>query len=64
MATHTFGFGASHSAELLQAIGEAQHGTYYSVSSPADIPAAYGDALGGLLAVVAKGIKVRRAHTG
>jgi len=59
LVVHTFGFGHGHSAELLEAIAEAQSGTYYYIATPDDIPQGFGDALGGLLSVVAKNIKLR-----
>lgn len=43
----------------LQAIAEAQSGTYYYVASATDIPTAFGDALGGMLSVVAKSVKLK-----
>ncbi|KAG2426082.1 hypothetical protein HXX76_013270 [Chlamydomonas incerta] len=55
---HTFGFGADHSVELLQGVAEAQAGVYYYISCEADIPSGFGDALGGLLAVVAKDVRL------
>ncbi|GIL83797.1 hypothetical protein Vretimale_10473 [Volvox reticuliferus] len=65
VTVHTFGFGAGHSVELLQAVAEAQGGMYYYVKSTDDIASAFGDALGGLLAVVAKAVRVEvRTHPG
>ncbi|GIL57086.1 hypothetical protein Vafri_12370 [Volvox africanus] len=58
VTVHTFGFGRGHSVELLQAVAEAQGGVYYYINSADDIASAFGDALGGLLAVVAKSIQV------
>ncbi|GLI64285.1 hypothetical protein VaNZ11_007506 [Volvox africanus] len=58
VTVHTFGFGGGHSVELLQAVAEAQSGVYYYINSADDIASAFGDALGGLLAVVAKSVRV------
>eukprot|EP00198_Chlamydomonas_reinhardtii_P001623 XP_001690959.1 predicted protein [Chlamydomonas reinhardtii] len=58
VTVHTFGFGAGHSVELLQAVADAQSGVYYYISCVDDIPSGFGDALGGLLAVVAKDVRV------
>lgn len=58
VTVHTFGFGQGHSAALLQSLAEAQSGVYYFVGKSQDVPTAYGDALGGLLSVVAKNVRV------
>ncbi|KAG2451414.1 hypothetical protein HYH02_004013 [Chlamydomonas schloesseri] len=58
VTVHTFGFGAGHSVQLLQAVADAQSGVYYYISCVDDIPNGFGDALGGLLAVVAKDVRV------
>ncbi|PNH06506.1 hypothetical protein TSOC_007145 [Tetrabaena socialis] len=58
MTVHTFGFGAGHSVELLQAVAEAQSGIYYFIKTSEDIATGFGDALGGLLSVVAKNVRV------
>lgn len=55
---HTFGIGSGHCAELLQAIAEARTGSYYYIRDTNDVAPAYGDALGGLLSVVAKNVRV------
>ncbi|EFJ50865.1 hypothetical protein VOLCADRAFT_103646 [Volvox carteri f. nagariensis] len=58
VTVHTFGFGNGHSVELLQQVAEAQSGVYYYISCEEDIACGFGDALGGLLAVVAKDVRV------
>ncbi|KAF6256340.1 hypothetical protein COO60DRAFT_1658259 [Scenedesmus sp. NREL 46B-D3] len=58
VSIHTFGFGADHDARLLQAIAEAGHGIYYFIQDDSQIPEAFGDALGGLLSVVACGVRI------
>ncbi|KXZ48129.1 hypothetical protein GPECTOR_30g225 [Gonium pectorale] len=58
VTVHTFGFGAGHSVELLQALADAQSGVYYYIAGSEDIAGGFGDALGGLLAVVAKDIRL------
>ncbi|WIA15376.1 hypothetical protein OEZ85_002038 [Tetradesmus obliquus] len=58
VSVHTFGFGADHDARLLQAIAEAGHGIYYFIQDDSQIPEAFGDALGGLLSVVASSVRV------
>jgi len=55
---HTFGIGDGHCASLLQAIAEAMSGSYYYIKKSDDVAPAYGDALGGLLSVVAKNVRV------
>ncbi|KXZ48127.1 hypothetical protein GPECTOR_30g223 [Gonium pectorale] len=55
---HKFGFGEDHSVELLQAVADAQSGVYYYIAGSEDIAGGFGDALGGLLAVVAKDIRL------
>ncbi|WIA35579.1 hypothetical protein OEZ86_004000 [Tetradesmus obliquus] len=57
VSVHTFGFGADHDARLLQAIAEAGHGIYYFIQDDSQIPEAFGDALGGLLSLVAHTVK-------
>lgn len=56
---HTFGFGSDTDASMLGAIAEAGNGSYYYISTPDDIPAAFADALGGLLSVAAQNVVLR-----
>ncbi|GLC44116.1 hypothetical protein PLESTM_001557700 [Pleodorina starrii] len=58
VTVNTFGFGSDHSVELLQAVAEAQGGVYYYIKNTDDIASGFGDALGGLLAVVAKSVRL------
>mmetsp|Transcript_2057 Transcript_2057/g.6207 ORF Transcript_2057/g.6207 Transcript_2057/m.6207 type:complete len:649 (+) Transcript_2057:94-2040(+) len=69
----TFGFGADHSAELLQGLADAGAGTYSYVENEDQIGQAFGEALGGLLSTthqnvrlslsLAPGVRVARACT-
>lgn len=56
---HTFGFGQDSDPALLGAIADAGSGSYYYISNPDDIPAAFADALGGLLSVAAQNVALR-----
>lgn len=47
----------------LQAISESMEGQYYCITGSDEIPQAYGDALGGLLSVVARAVKVQVRYT-
>ncbi|KAG2453974.1 hypothetical protein HYH02_001020 [Chlamydomonas schloesseri] len=58
VTVHTFGFGIGHSVDMLRGVADAQSGVYYYVSCAEDIPTGFGDALGGLFAVVAKDVRV------
>ena len=53
---YTFGFGAQHNADLLQAISEAGNGMYYFIDSAEKIPESFADCLGGLLSTVGQNI--------
>lgn len=55
---YTFGFGEDHNASMLTSIADAGHGMYYYVEDEEAIPGAFGDALGGLISVVAQNIKM------
>mmetsp|Transcript_42093 Transcript_42093/g.49180 ORF Transcript_42093/g.49180 Transcript_42093/m.49180 type:complete len:498 (+) Transcript_42093:49-1542(+) len=56
---HTFGYGSDHNANLLQQISEATHGgSYYFVESDSAVGSAFGDALGGVLSVVAQNVVI------
>eukprot|EP00667_Euglena_gracilis_P006745 EG_transcript_6804 len=54
----TFGFGADHDAQLLKDVADAGHGMYYFVENEGAIARSFADCLGGLMSVVAKGIKL------
>eukprot|EP00878_Enallax_costatus_P013330 GHUV01013936.1.p1 GENE.GHUV01013936.1~~GHUV01013936.1.p1 ORF type:complete len:518 (+),score=181.63 GHUV01013936.1:107-1660(+) len=58
VSIHTFGFGQDHDPKLLQAIAEAGSGIYYHIQNDRQIPEAFGDALGGLLSVVASNVRI------
>ena len=49
-----FGFGADHSSELLRRLADM----YYFVETAESIPASFGDALGGMLSVVAQNVRL------
>lgn len=55
---HTFGFGEDHDPGFLGKISEASGGDYYYVKSEEDIPAAFADALGGMLSVSAQNVEL------
>jgi von Willebrand factor type A domain len=54
ITTQCFGYGTDHDAALLQAMAEASLGGYYFVEKQADVGGAFGDALGGIMSVVAQ----------
>ena len=55
ISVHCFGYGSDHDSGMLQAIADATPGgTYYFVESDANVASAFGDAIGGLLSVVAQ----------
>ena len=50
-----FGYGANHNSDMLQKISdEAPGGAYYFVENDSDVTSAFGDAMGGILSVVAQ----------
>ena len=49
-----FGYGQGHNAHLLTELADAASGSYYFVETDSNVGAAFGDALGGLLSVVAQ----------
>mmetsp|Transcript_55405 Transcript_55405/g.113280 ORF Transcript_55405/g.113280 Transcript_55405/m.113280 type:complete len:604 (+) Transcript_55405:169-1980(+) len=69
----TFGFGSDHSEALLGELARHGAGSYYFVEKEEAVPAAFGDALGGLLSVAAQnatmlfkpapGMEMRAVHT-
>jgi len=55
ISLHCFGYGSDHDSRMLQAISDATPGgTYYFVENDSNILTAFGDALGGVLSVVAQ----------
>lgn len=73
-----FGYGADHNSEMLEAISEATPGGgYYFVENDSDVFTAFGDAMGGIMSVMAQsavlkisvptgaaesGVKIRDVH--
>lgn len=56
---HCFGYGQDHDSEMLKGISSATDGgTYYYVEKHSEVVSAFGDALGGLLSVVAQNVTV------
>jgi Mg-chelatase subunit ChlD len=56
---HCFGYGQDHDNEMLKGIASAtEGGTYYYVEKHSEVVSAFGDALGGLLSVVAQNVTV------
>jgi len=56
---HCFGYGTDHEREMLREISLAtEGGTYYFVDNDSDVTSAFGDALGGVLSVVAQNTNV------
>eukprot|EP00555_Chaetoceros_dichaeta_P007178 CAMPEP_0198263904 /NCGR_PEP_ID=MMETSP1447-20131203/13869_1 /TAXON_ID=420782 /ORGANISM="Chaetoceros dichaeta, Strain CCMP1751" /LENGTH=277 /DNA_ID=CAMNT_0043952669 /DNA_START=99 /DNA_END=929 /DNA_ORIENTATION=- len=54
-AIHCFGYGLDHDREMLRDISQVNEGgTYYFVEKDSDVSSAFGDALGGILSVVAQ----------
>lgn len=49
-----FGYGTDHNGRLLQAMASSIMGSYYFVQNDSDVGGAFGDALGGILSVVAQ----------
>ncbi|XP_065177169.1 uncharacterized protein LOC135806996 [Sycon ciliatum] len=55
---YTFGFGANHNAELLQAVSKAGNGMHYYIDSSEKIPESFADCLGGLLSRVVSNVSL------
>ncbi len=56
---HCFGYGSDHNSDMLKDISQStEGGTYYFVDNDGDVSSAFGDALGGVLSVVAQNVKV------
>ena len=54
---HTFGYGSDHDSEMLQSISQATPGgTYYFVQDDRNVFTGFGDAMGGVLSVVAQNV--------
>ena len=54
---HCFGYGSDHDQVMLSEIANvAEGGTYYFVQNDSDVLTAFGDALGGVLSVVAQNV--------
>ena len=51
---YTFGYGLDHDATLLQEMASSTTGSYYFVEDDMNIGSAFGDAIGGILSVVAQ----------
>jgi len=59
VAIHCFGYGVNHDSEMLRDISKAtEGGSYYFVDKDSDVSSAFGDALGGVLSVVAQNTSV------
>jgi hypothetical protein len=55
ISIHCFGYGKYHDSNILQAIANASPGgSYYFVESDSNVLTAFGDAMGGILSVVAQ----------
>lgn len=56
---HCFGYGSGHNSDMLKEISQStEGGTYYFVDNDSDVSSAFGDALGGVLSVVAQNVRV------
>jgi Mg-chelatase subunit ChlD len=59
VAIHCFGYGADHDSGMLRDVSKAtEGGSYYFVEKDSDVSSAFGDALGGVLSVVAQNTSV------
>jgi len=59
ISIHCFGYGADHDEEMLRDISQAtEGGTYCFVEQDSDVASAFGNALGGVLSVVAQNVSV------
>jgi len=55
VAIHCFGYGTNHDREMLRDISEAtEGGSYFFVENDSEVSSAFGNALGGILSVVAQ----------
>mmetsp|Transcript_17593 Transcript_17593/g.31752 ORF Transcript_17593/g.31752 Transcript_17593/m.31752 type:complete len:489 (-) Transcript_17593:155-1621(-) len=56
---HCFGYGTDHDDKLLTDVSEATPGgSYYFVENDSNVASAFGDALGGILSVVAQNVSI------
>ena len=59
IAIHCFGYGSDHNQDMLNDISQStEGGTYYFVEQDCDVASAFGDALGGVLSVVAQNVSI------
>ena len=59
ISIHCFGYGADHDEEMLRDISQAtEGGTYCFVEQDSDVSSAFGNALGGIMSVVAQNVSV------
>eukprot|EP01083_Nonionella_stella_P240367 840346_1 len=59
ISIHCFGYGADHDEDMLRDISQAtEGGTYCFVEQDSDVASAFGNALGGILSVVAQNVSV------
>jgi len=59
ISIHCFGYGSDHDREMLSDISQVNEGgTYYFISDDSDVSSAFGDALGGILTVVAQNVTI------
>mmetsp|Transcript_12553 Transcript_12553/g.27138 ORF Transcript_12553/g.27138 Transcript_12553/m.27138 type:complete len:559 (-) Transcript_12553:134-1810(-) len=59
ISLHCFGYGVDHDSQFLRQVSNATPGgTYYFVKNDSNVGAAFGDALGGILSVVAQSAMV------
>ncbi|CAN6323803.1 unnamed protein product [Urochloa humidicola] len=58
LPVHTFGFGADHDAAAMHAVAEETGGTFSFVENQAAIQDSFAQCVGGLLSVVAQGVRV------
>lgn len=59
ISIHCFGYGTDHDREMLRDISQTtEGGSYYFVDNDSNVLSAFGDALGGILSVVAQNVVV------
>jgi Mg-chelatase subunit ChlD len=62
ISLHCFGYGSNHNSKLLMALSDVvPGGSYYFVENDDNVGSAFGDALGGVLSVVAQSVVVNIA---
>jgi len=57
-SVYTFGYGDNHNSSMLDSVANAGGASYFYVAKDDDIAEAFGDAMGGLMTVVAQNIKM------